>query len=160
MLSFKDYNKTGCYVSVKPLFSLRLNNYLFELNKILTVNNDLHCTLIYDRNCQDYKTFNNNENKNSLYRAKPKEYMVYPGHDNTGYLVLKMESVNLNNRYKELRQLGLNHSFDEYLCHMTLASGFGNCEEFKTKYMDKIKNIEMPDIILFSGETFESIKED
>ena len=54
-------------------------------------------------------------------KAKVSGVTSWEGHDKDGYIVLELESVDLERRHKEWLKAGASHSFDDYRAHITLA---------------------------------------
>lgn len=51
------------------------------------------------------------------------EVIWWAGHDNEGYLVLKLNSSALQAIHKKWKLAGVKHSFEDYNPHITLATG-------------------------------------
>lgn len=138
ILSFSLTYETGLYVSVHPVATPDLKR-VFEFCKEnlpelpLYSFEEFHCTLIYSRGvCPELDKVEKFKNTDILFKATCDECEAYPGHDKDGYLVLLLKCPSLEIRHKEWRKLGASHSFDEYKCHMTLASKFDlNTKEVK-----------------------------
>lgn len=148
----------GLYVSVTLKDPEKvINNKIFDALRNLVTFEDpenLHCTIIYGKGYNP----NIDEVKQLNKTFKPISGTIYDfdywdGHDNIGYLVLKVSSDYLIDRHNKYKKLGVKPTFD-YSPHITLAKNF--------KLTDEIKNAMSirPNInIIFNKELIDDITE-
>lgn len=122
--------KSGTYISalptaatvklLEPLRELLIEEDFKNLHPVL----NWHITVVHSKD--------NIEDVDQLYGLFPMEsdrtfpasvdYVTWwPGHNKKGYLVVKLKSPELSRLNKQLRDLGLKVSFDDYEAHITLA---------------------------------------
>ena len=154
----------GIYVCAVPLHGMRklidvVTQCLPEDFQLDT--EEAHCTLMYSKNhhpnqlvaasaaCQGAKQFH----------AVIDEIKQWPGHDGDGYLVAALSSPCLNARHEHWKRTGAVHSFEDFVPHVTLASGYGQPIPTATiKEMNRL--LSTSDIrLVFGGERYEDIKE-
>lgn len=86
---------------------------------------DPHITLMYDTNTEYYTWSKENEEKLTTPEDIEVEckttFTTLLGHDNSNYLVMKLESEELVNSFNMLKLLGLKHSYDKFTPHVTLG---------------------------------------
>ena len=91
---------------------------------------DLHCTIIYsDKPVANIEipTFN----KDGRYHAMATEVVHWPGHDNDGYLVVKLQSEDLNTIHAKFRDAGIVPNFADYNPHISLVHPVADIEQYK-----------------------------
>ena len=123
--------------------------------KINIVANDLHATLMYDKRDPD---INPGINRKS-YKAKVinVEKLGVPGKQFYA-LVLTLESEEIQKRFKELLELGFEHSFPELKLHCSLYYGDGTelCYKFMKRLFDEGK---LPEYITLCNENWNACKD-
>lgn len=100
--------------SHKLLNDFTIRNFGKDLPK------DVHCTVMYST-----KSIDNNIAKQfskNLYNGYAKKFEYWDGHDNAGYLVLKLESDDLSSEHKRLKENGCKPTFDSYSPHITIQT--------------------------------------
>jgi hypothetical protein len=118
---------------------------------------ELHCTLMYSakeapHSIRVSKLLNEGPFQ---FKATPEKLEFWPGHDQVGYVVLKMSSRDLQARFNQYVDLGCEHSFPDYQAHMTIASHVTSKPKCLTE-LNKELCMMLP--IKFSGEHVEDIK--
>lgn len=125
-----------------------------RLNLSKIVDNDLHATLMYDKRDPDISPGINRK----TYKAKVinVERLGTPGKPFYA-LVLTVESAEIQNRFKELLELGFEHSFPELKIHVSLMYGDGTelCHQFVKKLFDEGK---LPETITLGNEQWTECK--
>lgn len=155
--------KSGIYVSVVPVYGMRrlLDAITPLLPEAVTLDLDeAHCTIIYSRFHQPHsliaEDFANRGDRQ--FNANVVELKQWPGHDNAGYLVAALYSDDLQARHRHWLSAGAVHSFDDYLPHVTLATGLDLLDRQTLKTVNKaIHNANLR--LVFAGEHIEDIKE-
>jgi hypothetical protein len=150
---------SGLYACVYPARGLRqyleiVENHIPEVQ----IQDELHCTLMYSRNAQPSPLIAAqlvNTGPSSFY-AIPKCFDYWDGHDNEGYLVLRVESEALNKRHMEWRRAGARHSFPDYESHITMCTGHKVSKELLASMNESLDNSFGG--ITFVGEHIEDIK--
>lgn len=98
---------------------------------------------------------------NQVFDAKPKHFTHWAGHDETGYLVLELDSPELAEVNSFLRNtFDLPVSFDEYKAHLTIVTDAytKGGEAAVEKLIAALNQIPMPQQLLFQGLRIEDLK--
>lgn len=109
----------GLYSSVKPTTESR-----DELDKFLDkcfgikCRDDVHATVMYSTKSIDTNLAK--QYSKNVYSAYPKEFQYWDGHDNSGYLVLKIDSDDLSQEHDRLVSHGCKPTFSPYSAHITI----------------------------------------
>lgn len=115
----KEEKSNYGYVSAKLENTNEIKKFINELNIKNTIPLDrLHVTLIYDkRDSMD----NSNENLDNTFSAIVKDVKQL-GEKGSKWeaITLGLESNDLHNRHNELKELGFQHSYDDYIPHMSI----------------------------------------
>lgn len=112
----------GLYSAVTPTTSSsrEISTFCREAN-LQDINPD-HCTVMYSEtavnNVNEAKLFTR-----SVYKAVAIKLKWWPGHDKKGYLVLVLDSPELQEEHNRLKDLGAVPTFNEYVPHITLKEG-------------------------------------
>lgn len=61
------------------------------------------------------------------------EVVWWAGHDNKGYVVCKVKSDSLNAIHNKWKDAGAKHSFEDYVAHITIATGLPDPETSDVK---------------------------
>lgn len=114
----------GTYVSVKP-FPITCGMLYDEFHRFLRSNMEpisgMHVTLITSKqNIPEAKQFVQPDRK---FQGTLRKLKWWAGHDKAGYLVIEVDSPELQQRHRTWIHLGGKHSFPEYNPHITLATG-------------------------------------
>ena len=156
--------KAGLYCSVVPVKGFSqllkiLNTRMSEENIDLEPVEEMHCTVMYSRDVAPHSI-----RVMQLLDAPPYSYKAWsdcldfwPGHDDAGYLVLKLKSNDLALRNEDYKDIGCIHSFPDYTPHITLAKGFGQKPQCFNELNKMLANLKFP--IVFNGENVEDIVE-
>lgn len=141
MLTSKNYTgESGFYARAVP----ELNDKYRKLCKVLNHSgvNELyeypHVTLVYS--------------KKKLKKALPKDielnttakclHLTYwEGHDKAGYVVLELECPAFKKLNAVFRNLGAEHSFDEYIPHMTVMKDCGRLTPKLKSYIERLNRV-------------------
>jgi hypothetical protein len=112
----------GLYSSVEPNDETKekLNKFLSERVGGLKLPDDAHATVMYSTKAIDQnlaKQYSRTE-----YHAFSKKFEFWAGHDNAGYLVLKLESDHLGQEHERLKSHGCKPTFDQYSPHITIQT--------------------------------------
>lgn len=115
------YTKTnGIYCALQPdtLSLLRLVDFCRELS-IISDPRKFHVTVCYSpTEIADIPA-----DLDITARAYAVGLDWWPGHDDKGYLCLKLESHDLHKHHQRLLACGAKHTFSPYVPHVTLMSG-------------------------------------
>ena len=131
MLDFKAFSlneeirvnlPSGIFVKVLPTTKSidRLKSLIWEIEYFGPLLDDLHCTVIYSKADVSRVKLPYVDRKNR-YTATPTSVEYWPGQENEGYLVLKMDSIPLTNLHWEFRNQGIQPSFADYKAHVSLV---------------------------------------
>lgn len=161
-----DYSgKSGLYCQVNPVKGFAplekiLREALEEEGIKVYDPEDFHCTVMYSREEAPHSI-----RVIKLLDAAPYTWQgwsdkldYWPGHDNSGYLVLKLQSRDLMIRNEQYKDLGCKHSFPTYEPHITIADNVGAKPQCMAKLNRMLKSLKFS--ITFSGEHCEDIRED
>lgn len=133
MRTIAHYTGTsGLYVRVQPLHGMKpffnsVRDALEQEGIELCNPLDLHCTLMYspDHSPHTVDVCNVLNRPPFEYTAWSINLDFWEGHDNKGYLVLKLLCPDLVDRHGEYRAIGARPTFDDYTPHITIADGLG-----------------------------------
>lgn len=126
-MSFSQYLKEvkvdcpdGIFAKVIPTTEsiLKIKRRFKSLNPLM---DDLHCTAMYSKTPVSSVELPNID-KHERYDAVGTELVWWEGHDKEGYLVLKLDSKQLNVLNKKFRDAGLSGTFSDYKAHVTLLN--------------------------------------
>lgn len=127
---------------------------------------DMHVTVIHSKKgltlAEQHAAWNSGIfGVNQQYDATPKHFTHWAGHDETGYLVLELDSPELSKVNKWLRDtFDMPVSFDEYKAHLTIvtdAYAKGGTDAVE-KLIAELNKIPMPDTLTFQGLRIEDLK--
>lgn len=95
---------------------------------------------------------------NGPFRVEGNKLVYWTGHNGKTYLVLELESEDLQELHQKWVDLGFKHSFPEYRPHMTLMKNFD--PEGKDDLIEKINGFLQtnPIVLLASGEIIDGYK--
>jgi len=96
------------------------------------------------------------------YKAEAVKVEWWAGHDDKGYLVLQLESDDLQKEHARLVAAGCEATFEDYKPHITLASPYDLDSDDK-KYQVKLINLSLrrtPLTLWFNNQGIEDIKKD
>lgn len=116
--------KSGLYSAVEPT-----KKSVADLTKLCTragiveLESDLHCTIMYSPNKCLPESSATKWSKNQ-YKAVGKKFRWWVGHDNAGYLILELDSPELEKEHLRLKELGCVSTFPNYVPHLTLRNNF------------------------------------
>lgn len=150
-------DSSGSYVCVLPddLTKARLIAIASMLNISLSYDQveDLHSTIVYARGCfpKDPTT------SSSVFGAMINQLQYWDGHDNEGYLVIILDSPQLVARNRYWAAQGLEHSFEDYTPHVTLATGIDKNERLIHR-MNLVTRKISGTPLAFINETLEGLK--
>lgn len=122
----------GAYVSVIPDQQSyeKINNYFLSglrklgLDEFVLHRNDLHITVIYSKKCAPTPKDLPYLQPEARIKALLVNLQIWPGHDDSGFVVAGIKSPALVALNKFWIDRGCKSDFEEYKPHMTLASGF------------------------------------
>lgn len=120
----------------------------------------LHCTVMYSHAALqvDPAVAYQKRSPDQLF-AQASEFVYWDGHDNDGYFVLQLDSPALHERHELWRLLGAKPAFDDYIPHMTLATG--NVAKFywraQLNALNKVLKAR-PFSLVFENETINDLK--
>lgn len=129
-----------------------------ELNVDIVPN--LHCTIMYSRKAIGVDDALNFEHKD--FRALPQKITWWEGHDKVGYLVLLLQSVEMEHEHYRLRRLGCEPTFDDYQPHVTLVTPFAKTLAKSLQYNIGVVNNYIRrngDYLMFGNQTVEDLRE-
>jgi hypothetical protein len=149
--------KNGLYSAVYP--EPPSKKKLTEFCKILDLSykdQGVHCTVMY---AKENKAREEDASQFILpkYRAHASKVTWWEGHDKEGYLVLLLESEDLQKEHTRLRKAGSTPTYQEYRPHITLCSP---CEK-PGKYKIKLANLSLrrnPFSLVLSNQMVEPLK--
>ena len=112
---------SGLYSSVYllPNSKKKLNDFCIR-SKLGPLSDDVHCTVMYSTVAIAPK-FATKFSKTS-YSTKASKVTWWAGHDNAGYIVLKLVSGPLSEEHTRLQKAGCHPTFTPYEPHVTLIS--------------------------------------
>jgi hypothetical protein len=139
MITFKQFIKealidcpNGIFVKVLPTIQsiVEIKRRFQQLESRQSMLDDLHATLMYS------KTSINNiilphVDKNARFNAEGTSLEFWPGHDNEGYVVMKLSSPDLVTLNSKFRDAGLVGTFPNYSPHVSLLHPVQNAEYYK-----------------------------
>lgn len=112
----------GAYVSVRPTAASTtlLSRIATQLGLTPSVSDvfKYHCTVMWSETTPKVCAPNNC----LKFSAKLKGIEYWLGHDSDGYVVVTLDSEDLDRRHAYWRSLGATHSFEDYSPHSTVAS--------------------------------------
>lgn len=145
----------GIFVKVIPTADCQADilDYFDDLsiNDDIVLCDDLHCTLLYSK---DSKTNVKIPyiSKDDRFTAKAKELVYWPGHDDTGYIVLKLKSKDLQELNQKFRtSTGLKATFPDYQPHITLIHPVPNKEDLEEIVNEINKEIDLEIDFYYGG---------
>jgi 2'-5' RNA ligase len=156
--------KQGLYACVAPVYGLRhlralIASVFDDANIKMEPDDDLHCTLMYSREkAPEPAKANKLLLQSANYAALPYELEYWDGHDSAGYIVLKMKSDTLADRHEAWKSAGCEHSFPDYVPHITVAKDLqkeSNVTEAIAKINGLLANYDRP--IIFGDEKISDI---
>lgn len=166
-ISTRYSGASGLYVQLSPTDGFAavykaVSQQLESFDIPLDPREELHCTMMYSREVAPHplQVARLTEDSNIVFPADVTGVDYWPGHDNSHYIVLKLESKSLQDRHRQWRRTGAKHSFPDFLAHITLAHGF-DVSAFNVKKVvaDINKKIAAANFkIRLSGEHAEDIK--
>lgn len=118
---------SGVYLSVVPDDSSR--SKIVEIAKRIgypltdSEISSIHVTVIYSKHRPDLSTVNLDHEAEFYAVLTGVEW--WPGHDNAGYLVLRIESPQLRALHREWLSYGCTSDYENYTIHMTLKKDVG-----------------------------------
>lgn len=155
----------GCYVYVVPEdFSVFKQIFVKMFPELkLTTDTDIHCTVMYSpEGTPDKDAAFSLLDDSKEFTAVASELVYWDGHNNAGYLVLKLSSGDLFNRHSSWKSLGAIPTFADYTPHVTVATGFTMTPEFEQKVQEFNTYLsgwsEDRKKLIFSNEHIEDIK--
>ena len=153
-----DDQHEGTYVSVR--YSKSDSERLYEIFKTIIDNpytpEHLHTTLMYSRETPFIDDIRPVLVGKSITLWNPRLTLFGDDHN---VLVMEFDSPVLQQRHKELKQMGLMHSYDEFRPHITLT------EDYRGSLVD-VLSMKNPFIdqtmmnLTIRSETFEPVKEE
>lgn len=151
---------SGTYVSVSP--DDESKKYIREMVKSLNppfpldiFDDEAHMTIMYSRHeCIDEDQLQFPESIVAL----PLKFEYWDGHDNDGYLVLKMISKPASDLNQHLLDLGAEHSFDDYTPHMTIIHGIYDYKDKINTWLNSIKGKLHSRLVYFNKITIDNCK--
>lgn len=151
---------SGIYVSVSP--DDESKKYIREMVKSLNppfpldiFDDEAHMTIMYSRNeCIDEDQLQFPESIVAL----PLKFEYWDGHDNDGYLVLKMISKPASDLHQHILELGAEHSFDDYMPHMTIIHGIYNYKKEINDWLKTVNGKCMCHLVYFNKLTIDNCK--
>lgn len=115
---------SGTYVAVKP-FPLSCGMIYDEFQRFLrhrlTPISEMHVTLMYSK--QTIPEAQNFVLPDRKFQGTFRQLEWWAGHDKAGYLVINIDSQDLQQRHRTWIAYGGRHSFRDYTPHLTLAVG-------------------------------------
>lgn len=120
----------------------------------------LHCTVMYSHAAlQVAPAVAHQKRATDQFFAQASEFVYWGGHDDEGYFVLQLDSPALRERHEFWRILGAKPTFEEYVPHMTLATG--NVAKFywraQLNALNKVLKAR-PLELMFENETINDLK--
>lgn len=153
--------KSGIYVSVSPDDGSK--NSIREIVKSFNppfpldiFDDDAHMTIMYSRH--DYIDENKLQIPESIV-ALTSKFEYWDGHDNDGYLVLKMISKPASDLHQHILELGAEHSFDDYMPHMTIIHGIYNYKKEINEWLQKVNKESILKLVYFNKLTIDNCKQ-
>lgn len=160
----------GLYVNCKLTDQSAADLYLTVAKnlpqEILHLAHEYHATICYDRNFVGSFEEANKVAAVVSPSETPRTAIIddvvwWAGHDNEGYIVLKLKSSALQAIHRKWIDSGAKHSFEDYVPHVTIATGLDNPNETDMKY--HFNNLRLhfrknPITLTFEPETVTSIK--
>lgn len=148
----------GTYVCVLPNAMSKIR--LLQIGRLLGEDlrdqlDELHTTLMYSRG---HFPINDRPNPRLEHQATIVDIEHWDGHDNDGYLVLKLKSQSLQERHRYWSDNGLVHSFEDYTPHVTLASGIGALTPELKARMDVVRPKVVGTDLVLTNEQVEGLK--
>ena len=119
-----------------------------------TDTSELHCTLSYSKGCFPKQA---TTSKARVFTAKVVDVQYWSGHDNDGYVVVILDSVDLVARNRYWTQHGLKHSFEDYTPHVTLADKLENTPAL-AQSLHRLAERYVGTVLRFTAETIEGLK--
>lgn len=151
----------GVYSSVKPIgVCVDKLRWLFRTIRDVKPDIDdlkLHCTVLYSRNEDKAEGFLKGKR---VYIARIKEFTSWVGHDDKPYLVLLLDSAELQSAFNDWRALGYSTDFPEYRPHITVAKDLS--PEDMQWAMDRLNaNLkkDQPFVITFGAQEIEPLRD-
>lgn len=100
---------------------------------------DYHVTIMYSKEFSIDMMAAQNIATTSTIAETPRtgfceEVVWWAGHDNAGYVVCKVKSDSLNATHQKWKDAGAKHSFDDYVAHITIATGLPDPETSDMKF--------------------------
>ena len=161
-----DYSgKSGLYCSVAPVsgFAQILNIIREPLeNEGLKVysQEEFHCTVMYSKEEAPHsiRVIKLLDAQPYTWKGWSDKLDYWPGHDGSGYVVLRINSRDLAIRHEQYKDLGCKHSFPEFEAHITIADDVA----FKPTCLTDLNRVlsALKFEITFGGEHVEDIKAD
>ena len=152
---------SGLYSSVKltPLSTQNLTGLCDLIDVDLP--ESAHCTVMYSREKTLPKRRVFDRNLGREFKAKATRVNWWEGHDKAGYLVLECDSPDLQEEHQNLLAGGCEHSFPDYLPHVTLCSPFKFNSEEHQKSVLRLANLSLrrnPLSLVFHKQKIDNIK--
>jgi hypothetical protein len=99
--------------------------------------------------------------KPAVFQARVQGVQFWRGHDNSGYLSLKLESPKLRKLHQAFRDVGAQPTYRDYSPHMTLAAGFGQLTVDLSKWMtDMNTELKQRNLVFTLGDlTVEALRD-
>lgn len=152
----------GVYVSVIPddQTLIILSEWSRKLGCKLTEDDvdELHCTLLYSRQGTHIGALPAVREGELTYTARLDRFEYWAGHDNQGYLVAALYSETLSRLNKALvKQIG-EHSFEDFVPHVTLAKGLRATQDLYNR-MRVLSARDTGSILVFKNLSLEGMKD-
>ncbi len=158
-MKLEDITKsTGTYVQVIPDSRLDILDLI-----VPNMVDDLHLTLLYADKSPIKPEYYDLCDPDLKFSGIFEELEYWSGHDNVGYLVMKINSPELMKRHRYWVEHVGNHSFKDYSPHITLVTPVDYNEQTKALISEFNKFIDSPDtdtiVVWFSKESIEPLKD-
>lgn len=122
---------------------------------------ELHATIMYSSNTLEVKVANDMVSRGIIIPAHGNMLDYFTGHDQAGYIVLRLNSAELNNLHNKWKSAGLEpKTFKFYKPHITLSKDVGPKNSYLELRLEEInkKLILNPLFIQCDGEHIQDIK--
>ena len=139
----KKYSGTSglyCHVDPDNASKIKLAKFCNAAN-IGELPKDVHCTVMYSSTPIAEKVARRFSKEQ--YGARAHKVVWWPGHDNAGYVVLRLGCADLTNEHNRLKIAGCTPTFPVYEAHIALASP----KPFSSK-LEALKFCDMANAIL------------
>jgi hypothetical protein len=157
--AYRPYTgEVGCYASVTPDVDsqMKLVDWAQRLGFWLDPMQEakLHCTVVYSKSGAPLSY---NIDPKVSYSARLRGFEFWEGHDSAGYLVATLGSPALTARHNYWVAAGADHSFSDYLPHVTLLKDIRATDALYQRMM-RLSHRERGSILTFYDEQVEDIK--